>query len=764
MPDTYLDAPGGVIAPDNLHLAKAQETARILGSGALPFVWFVECRRIGERDAGGEVVVFDVEVELSQRKAQDIRRRERVAVIFYQGDAAMPEVLTLRADFPLVGHLNVRQEEFPRSLCLYDAPYSEIKLQWTAAGFIGRIREWFAKTAQETLHASDQPLEPLLLGAFCPIIFPPDLFSGGDLTLPDRLAIYGVNSGGDRMVLIANPSAAHPLSQNAQAFVAVGVQGQSQQHGLIHRPPTDLQQLGVFMAEAGVDLRAALRERLRSWQDNPQTLDINMILITYLPKIRHEGAKPEATDIWAFMLTKKGAEATADGKKPVFCPVREVGRRIGLWDVSDGRLGLLLSPDDDKQGADVGVVLLNPTFAFSRESAALSNGQTQREGRRMALVGVGALGSQVYTNLMRAGFGEWNIIDKDYLLPHNLAKHALFGFQVGYPKVHSLAEIANETVYGEPIATPVLADVLEPGKAADQVSQSFNEATLILDCSASVAVARHLARDLGATARRVSLFLSPSGSDGVLLAEDAQRQLPLDQLEMQYYRRLINDPSLSEHMRRPNSRVRYGFSCRDLSSAIPQDLVALHAANGSRALHRVAQEDGAIIRMWRTALDNFAVQEIVVEPSAVTEYQLNGWTLCTDRSLLDKIVGMRGAKLPKETGGVLIGSYDTQRKIVYVVDTVPSPPDSQEWPTVYIRGCRGLREHVDRIGTTTAGMLGYVGEWHSHPDGYGSRPSGDDRNVFAWLTEIMRPNGLPPLMLIAAEGEQFGWHLEEIGD
>ncbi len=765
--DTYLDAPGGVVAPDDLQLAKAQEMTRALSGGVLPFVWLVECRRIGwfaERDAGAEVIVFDVEVELSQRRAQDIHRRERVAVVFYQHDTGMPEVLALRADFPRVGHLNVRLEEFPRSLCLYDAPYSEIRLQWTAAGFIGRIREWFAKTAQEMLHASDQPLEPLLLGAFCPIVFPPDLFSCENLALPDRLAVYGINSGDDRMLLIANPSASHPQTQNAQAFVAAGVQGQPQQHGLIHRPPTDLEQLGVFMAEAGVDLRAALRERLRSWQNNPQVLDTNLILIAFLPKIRHEGAGPEATDIWAFMLTKKEAEETADGKKPVFCSAREVGRRIGLWEVSDGRMGLLLTPDDDKQGADVGVVLLNPTFTFSRQGAAQSNGQAQREGRKMALVGVGALGSQVYTNLMRAGYGEWSLIDKDYLRPHNLGKHALFGVHVGYPKVHGLAELANETVYGDPIATPVLADVLEPGKAADQVSQSFNEASLILDCSASVAVARHLARDLGATARRVSLFLSPSGSDGVLLAEDAQRQIPLDHLEMQYYRRLISDASLSDHMRRPDGRIRYGFSCRDFSSAIPQDLVALHAANGSRALHKVAVDAAATIRLWQTSSDNFAVQEIAVEPSPVTEHQLNGWTLCTDKSLRDKIVGLRGAKLPKETGGVLIGSYDTQRKIVYVVDTVPSPPDSQEWPTVYIRGCQGLREQVDWIATVTAGMLGYVGEWHSHPDGYGSRPSGDDRNVFDWLAQIMRPNGLPPLMLIVAEDEQFGWCLEEITD
>lgn len=767
IPDTYLDAPGAITAPGDLHIAKAQETVRALTGGALPFVEFVECRRVPSVAEGGdgtEVVVFDVEVELSQLKSQDIHRRERVAVVYHPSDVATPEVLTLRADFPRVGHLNPRLVELPRSLCLYDAPYSELKLQWTAAGFVGRIREWFAKTAQETLHADDQPLEPLLVGAFCPIVLPPDLFSGGDLALPDHLAVYGVDSGDDRMVLIANPSKSNPPGQKAMAFVAVGVQGQPQQHGPIHKPPTDLQQLGCFLAKAGIDLRAALHERLRSWRGDPQTLNTNMILIAALPKIRHEGAEPEATDIWAFMFTRKEAEAPTNGKKPSFCTALEVGRRVGLWEVHDQQLGLLLAPDDSKQGADVGVVLLNPTYAFSREGAARSNGQAKRESRKMTLIGAGALGSQVYTNLLRAGFGEWDLIDKDHLLPHNLAKHALFGFHVGYPKVNCLAELANETIYGDPVATPILADVLEPGRAADQVNQSLNESALILDCSASVAVARHLARDLETPARRVSLFLNPSGSDGVLLAEDAERKIPLDTLEMQYYRLLISDPALSGHMRQPGGRIRYGFSCRDFSSAIPQDLVALHAASGSRALNRVAQDDAAIIRLWRTNPDNFAVQEITVSLSSVVEHPLNGWTLCTDESLLNKIGGLRCAKLPNETGGILIGSYDTQRKIVYVVDTVPSPPDSREWPTVYIRGCQGLREQVDRIETATAGMLGYVGEWHSHPDGCSSRPSGDDRNVFAWLTEIISPNDLPPLMLIVGEGDQLGWHLGQLMD
>jgi len=38
----------------------------------------------------------------------------------------------------------------------------------------------------------------------------------------------------------------------------------------------------------------------------------------------------------------------------------------------------------------------------------------------------------------------------------------------------------------------------------------------------------------------------------------------------------------------------------------------------------------------------------------------------------------RYAKLPNETGGVLMGTFDTSEKIIYVVLVLPSPPDSIE--------------------------------------------------------------------------------------
>lgn len=96
---------------------------------------------------------------------------------------------------------------------------------------------------------------------------------------------------------------------------------------------------------------------------------------------------------------------------------------------------------------------------------------------------------------------------------------------------------------------------------------------------------------------------------------------------------------------------------------------------------------------------------------------------------------MRANKLPKETGGVLLGSYDMQRKMLYIIDSIFAPPDSEEYPCAFIRGKDGLKDRLKRVESVTGKMVAYVGEWHSHPSQAGCEPSEDDRKVFAWIAE-----------------------------
>src|SRR6185437_11537326 len=99
-------------------------------------------------------------------------------------------------------------------------------------------------------------------------------------------------------------------------------------------------------------------------------------------------------------------------------------------------------------------------------------------------------------------------------------------------------------------------------------------------------VARKLAYYDSTEKRRCSVFLNPSGSDLVLLCEDQERKSRLDWLEFQYYRELVNNDSLKSHFHWEHGRIRYARSCRDLTSDIPQGLIAMHSGIASQDLQR----------------------------------------------------------------------------------------------------------------------------------------------------------------------------------
>ena len=102
-----------------------------------------------------------------------------------------------------------------------------------------------------------------------------------------------------------------------------------------------------------------------------------------------------------------------------------------------------------------------------------------------------------------------------------------------------------------------------------------------------------------------------------------------------------------------------------------------------------------------------------------------------------------------------------QRRIIYVVAMLPSPPDSEEWPTSYKRGCVGLANAVADIADRTLLNLGYVGEWHSHPTGAGTDLSNIDKVAMTEIANEMAKAGLPGLMLIVGDGGSYMIHAAE---
>lgn len=737
---------GPLASPRVLNVTKARAVTELLQAGELLTARFIEARQNDD----SSTIVIEVDVEVGQQPRHDIQRCERLAIIFYLADNSWPEVLALRSDFPQnIPHLNLRPKEWPPSLCLSDQPYSEAKRRWTPIGFIELIRSWLSDTARNELHRDDQPLEPLLIDFEGHLIIPNKLLrEDGNTPRP----LYGYPISDPPKSCLRKPvyrlfeEPAGDSKQLPRLATAVFI-APPRQHGVIHHAPNTLAELIALTKSQGFDLLTLLKERLRVWRDTKEILDAYLVIVLCFPVVRAAGGEPESRELWAFFINKT---------------IRKLGENFGIWEDYDGNLGLLLDGSSPKEIDDIGVGILNPHPTFSRKSAANLNRLDNAETPRILAVGAGALGSQVITSLTRQGWGAWTIIDNDVLFPHNLARHALTSDVLGYPKAVGLAHNLRHIIDEEPAPDYLVVDILVPSaEENERLTKVMDEAELIIDMSASVAVARHLS-NAEIPARRFSAFLNPSGTDLVLLAEDKRRAFSLNELEMHYYWALATNDQFRNHLDAPD-RVRYARSCRDLSSRVSQTGVTIYAGVASEAIRRAFKHDSPLISIWQMDTIDCTIRCHTISAQPMCKFELNGWNISVNRELFQQLGQWRSDKLPNETGGVLLGDCDIEHSHIYLMGAFDAPPDSEEWPTHYIRGSRGLQKQVKRVIDRTDGMLRYMGEWHSHPDGAACSPSADDYRSYAWLSDHMHSEGYPPIMLIAGEGGEFYFLLGDKG-
>lgn len=366
------------------------------------------------------------------------------------------------------------------------------------------------------------------------------------------------------------------------------------------------------------------------------------------------------------------------------------------------------------------------------------------------MIGSGAIGSHVAEYLAREGRYQWTIIDDDTLLPHNLARHTMTSAHVGVPKAASLSSRLRQIIGGSDAAEAIVANILRPGDHGNAVEAALASAAIVIDASASVAAGRHVADITPAAARAASVFFNPSGTAAVLLAEPAGRATTLRDLEAQYYRAVLHRPELEHHLSNGAALIPYSGACRALTSRIPETSVAALSALVAAGLSAALEKDEGAIAIWTLAGDG-AVVRTSVTPDDVTRHESLGWRIVLDSGVQGVIERMRRERLPRETGGVLLGVIDNLARSVHVVDALPAPVDSAEGTAEFERGIERLTETAQAAIDRSLGQIRYVGEWHSHPARASTRPSITDVCQLVWLSGLLRNDGVPAVMLIAGD-------------
>lgn len=694
----------------------------------------IECRR--SEDNAREIIVVELRTHgIPTRSRADIRFPERVAFVVPRDPRRYVAALMLRKGFPTLLHQNQTSPNSPRDLCLHYEPRDAVLRTWTAQRFIRRVKWWLAASSTGTLHSRDQAPETLFFDSNDELVVPPNF---------DQLVTQGRKFGFTISEKHPGGGNTYVLSQTVDHIIGapepIQILLPPVVHGYIQDTPQTMAELANIFAAKGTDLLAIMRAQIASRVTGNVARQpfggTFVIFVLHTPVQVEVDAAPGRVLHHAFA---------------VFEPFLEVGRKIGALAVHEGTYVCetgLAGQVPFVQGLDE---MLIAQFTFLRKNEIndfrIQSG-SEDEGVNSVLVGAGALGSSLLNLWARMGWGSWTVIDKDHIRPHNVTRHVATESQVGRGKAPLVVEAAVAATGDTERFTALQGDATSISNEA--FSTVLRGASLVIDASTTLEYPRQASDDIGLP-RHMSLFITPSGRSSVILAEDADRSVNLRTIEAQYYRALINEQWGEHHLYGNLGTFWSGASCRDLSFRLPLAQVQLHAANMAQMVVKFSKSRDAKIAIWTRNTDTGDVCANTVPTFKETKKETGDFTVYLDEGLEQELRTMREARLPSETGGILLGYHDLTFKRIVVVKACPAPPDSVGTETSFERGTQGVQALLNDVGSRTANIVGYVGDWHSHPRGHSANASPHDIVQLAGLAQAMVEDGLPALQLIVGE-------------
>ena len=98
---------------------------------------------------------------------------------------------------------------------------------------------------------------------------------------------------------------------------------------------------------------------------------------------------------------------------------------------------------------------------------------------------------------------------------------------------------------------------------------------------------------------------------------------------------------------------------------------------------------------------------------------------------------------------------------VEVVDEIVEVVAPEEVVAVVVENSAGLAAALNDVARRTANIVGYIGEWHSHPSFTSAYPSGFDRALLESLAKTLALEGQPALMIIVGSGGEISIAVKE---
>ena len=339
------------------------------------------------------------------------------------------------------------------------------------------------------------------------------------------------------------------------------------------------------------------------------------------------------------------------------------------------------------------------------------------------IAGCGALGSKIAMHLVRAGINNILFSDPDTMSEHNLSRHALYDGSVKKNKASEMERVTNLMYFHEGLkavsSQKGIKSVLED---ADVMSK--RKPTYLLDFTASKVVNNQLV-NLKDRPAAISAAIYDNGKFGLLMCEGTDGVVRLDDVLATVYAQYKSDPFVYSYLMRerglaqePATLLNVGLGCNSETFILADDIISLYAASMSIAIKDIFAGNHADGGCWMYILDNdggLKVQKI--ETLRFYCYDVDMWKVRICAKVVGDIVEQSEAAGGYETGGYLIGQCNLKTNTIHVIDTIEAPEDTIHRGDYLVLGKAGVKKKLSQIERRSGATFGYVGEWHSHPNG-----------------------------------------------
>lgn len=757
---------------------------------------FAELRRI----IGGEVrcvrwnddyvaAAFTVKVDLPSRGPVggiDIRAEEPIMLVFSRRDypERAPMVRSDRKDFPVsrLSHLNPVKAGQPPYLCMHRGSYDDWFAEHTLEDVVTRLRGWLRDAGRNRLIPESDRFEPTRINsAIGTAIFSPKAFegwvndgwksTGGEpgygfllMSLLDRDKRDPVRDGGFPVKVWRSYAKEEDLTEAHKAVCTLNALVSESESlaplcfGIFcwsardlpiteyfGQLPENVSELLELCRRHNVPLNAALSDYAARDLLRINGLPVILGFVRPQPLIRSDSN----VEPLCFVL---------DGSAPDFTEKRELP--------AEAQVSSLIQRSP-----------LTPEMAGNISGT----GEAAQPGR-ILLFGGGALGSKLAMHYGRSGHTALTTVDPANLSPHNLVRHALLAERAGQNKAEAIKKSIEAIYEGITESQKPGADT---GSALDWLKgeqrAKLGDYSLLIDATASGMVHEAVVRaDLPEGLKVVRCGIADRGRVGLLAVEGPRRNPRVDDLNILVYDMAIEEPVLTQWLERERKQreeqvgavldeITIGMSCSSDTMRLADDLVSWHASTFSVGLRKLLNRTpesrtGYLILNYHTGQgddhesESLISRRISVEPFITVPAQaVDGWRVCDAggwqvrvhsrvvREMRERL--LRAA--PKETGGLMIGVTHSKRRVIYVTRIIDPPPDSKGTPSGFRRGTRRLPQTVDAVKKASGGLLGYVGDWHTHPRGSG-RISTTDIKAILQTKRDFDMAGMPTFILIAS--------------